>query len=233
MEAWIQQVLSSDQAGFTVLSAIFLLGLISVFTCGCNFSIIALVAGYSGTSGTSGKSKTVIWNGIFFLIGMIVSMSIIGAIIGFTSELISNSFGNYWKIAAGLISIFFGLLTMDLLPFKMPGISIIPKNPKEGILPSIIFGLTIGGLTFACSSCCNPVFPIILAVSFVKGSVIWGILLLTTYAVGYGLMFTLILVGIGLGIGKASKTFNKLAVIIKYVGGILMIAIGFYLLITF
>jgi cytochrome c-type biogenesis protein len=232
MEVWIQQVLNSDQAGFTVLSAIFLLGLISVFTCGCNFSIIALVAGYSGTTGAAGKSKTVIWNGIFFLIGMIVSMSVIGAIIGFASELISNSFGNYWKIAAGLISIFFGLLSMDFLPFKMPGISIIPKTPKAGIFSSILFGFTIGGLTLACSSCCNPVFPIVLAVSFVKGSVVWGTLLLFTYAIGYGLMFTLLLVGIGLGFGKASKSFNKFGTILKYAGGILMIVIGFYLLIT-
>ena len=232
METWIQQVLSSDQAGFTVLTAVLLLGVVSVFTCACNFSIIALVAGYSGTTSSAGKPKSVIWSGLFFLIGMIVSMSVIGAIIGFASELISNSFGNYWKIAAGLISIFFGLLSMDFLPFKMPGISIIPKTPKGGIISSIVFGLTIGGLTLACGSCCNPVFPIVLAVSFVKGSMIWGIMLMFTYAAGYGLTFSGILIAIGLGFGKASKSFNKFGTIMKYTGGIIMIVIGFYLLIT-
>lgn len=232
MEVWVQQVLSSDQASFTVLMAVFLLGLVSLFTCGCNFSIIALLAGYSGTTGSAGKSKTVIWNGLFFLIGMIFSMSVIGAIIGFASELISNSFGNYWKIAAGLIAVFFGLMSMDLLPFKMPGISIIPKTPKAGFFPSMILGLTIGGLTLACSSCCNPVFPIVLAVSFVKGSMVWGMLLMFAYSIGYGLMFTALMIGIGLGFGKASKSFEKFGLVMKYVGGITMIVIGFYLLIT-
>lgn len=232
MEQWINHILSSDQAGITVMIAVFLLGLISVFACGCNFSIIGMVAGYSGTVGSTGRVKSVVWNGIFFLLGMIVSMSIIGGIIGFASELISESFGNYWKIAAGLISIFFGLFSMDLLPFKLPGISINPVKKKDGIFASILFGLTIGGLTLACSSCCNPVFPIIMAVSFVKGSVVWGVLLLFAYALGYGITFAAIIIGIGLGFGKTSKSFSKFGKVLKYVGGILMIAIGFYLLIT-
>ena len=232
METWIQHILHSNQAGFTALAAVFLLGLISVFTCGCNYSIMAIVAGYSGASGTAGKSKAVLWNGLFFLVGMIVSMSVIGGIIGFASELISISFGHYWKIAAGLISIFFGLYAMDLLPFKIPGISITPKTPKAGIFSAMIFGLTIGGFTLVCNSCCNPVFPIVLAVSFVKGSVAWGILLLLAYAIGTGLMYSAIMVGISLGLGKTSRTFAILGMIIKYTGGIIMIIIGFYLLIT-
>jgi cytochrome c biogenesis protein CcdA len=232
MEQWIQQVLSSDQAGFTVLMAVFLFGFLSVFTCACNFSIIGIIAGYSGTLGSTGKTKAVVLNALFFFIGMIVSMAIIGGIIGFASELISNSFGNYWKIAAGLISILFGLFSMDLLPFKIPAITINANNKKSGILSSIIFGLTIGGLTLACSSCCNPVFPIIMAVSFVKGSFIWGILLMITYAFGYGLTFVAIIIGIGFGFGKTSKTFTRFGNVLKYAGGIIMILVGFYLLIT-
>lgn len=130
MEEWIQQILSSDQAGYTVLTAVFLFGLISIFTCGCNFSIIAIVAGYSGVIGSSEKAKTVVLNGILFFTGMIISMAVIGAIIGYASQLIRTSFGNYWKIAAGLISVFFGLFTLDLLPFKMPNISIHHINQK-------------------------------------------------------------------------------------------------------
>lgn len=232
MEEWINNILSSDQAGITVLIAVFLLGLISVFTCGCNFSVIGIVAGYSGTVGSSGRTKGVIWNGIFFLIGMILSMSVIGGIIGYTSELISDSFGNYWKIAAGLISIFFGLFSMDLLPFKMPGISMNSSNRKGGIVSSAIFGLTVGGLLFACSSCCNPVFPIIVAVSFVKGSTIWGVLMLFSYSLGYGITFATIIISIGLGFGKTSKSFSKFGTFMKYAGGIAMIVLGFYFLIT-
>ena len=232
MEAWIQQVLSSDQAGYTVLIAVFLFGIISVFTCACNFSIIAIVAGYSGTLGVSGKTKVIIGNSLLFLIGMLISMSVIGGIIGYASELISTSFGNYWKIAAGITAIFFGLFTMDLLPFKIPSINIRSPRHKSGILSSVIFGLTIGGLTLASGTCCNPVFPIILAVSFVKGSLIWGMLLLFVYALGYGVTFTAIMIGIGLGFGKTTRSYTKVGIVLKYVGGIILLVVGFYLLLT-
>jgi cytochrome c biogenesis protein CcdA len=232
MEDWIQQTLSSDQAGFTVLAAVFIFGIISVFSCACNFSVIGIIAGYSGTIGSTGKTKAVLLNSLFFLIGMVISMAALGGIIGYASELISVSFGNYWKIAAGLVSIFFGLLTMDFLPFKMPGVKINMEKKKTGTLASILFGLTIGGLTLACSGCCNPVFPIILAVSFVKGSFVWGMLLMVAYAFGYGLTFAAIIIGIGLGLGKTSRTFEKAGKVLKYAGGIIMIVIGFYLLIT-
>ena len=233
MEEWIHQVLTSDQAGLTVLITVFFLGLISVFTCACNFTIIGVVAGYSGTIGATGKTKIVLLNGLFFLTGIIISMAIIGGIIGYASELISDSFGNYWKIAAGLVSVFFGLFSLDLLPFKIPGININSDNRKGGFFSSLVFGLAIGGLTLACNTCCNPVFPIVLAISFVKGSSIWGILLMLAYAIGYGLTLTAIIIGIGLGLGKTSKTFVNFGKGLKYTGGIIMIVVGFYLLITF
>jgi cytochrome c-type biogenesis protein len=232
MEEWIQQVLASEQAGITVLAAVFLLGIISVFTCGCNVSILGIVVGYSGSLASEGRSKKIIWSGIYFLLGMIVSMSVIGGLVGYASELISDSFGVYWKVAAGIISVFFGLWTMDLLPFKMPGVKVNTANRRSGRFSSLIFGLTIGGLTLACSTCCNPVFPIVLAASFVKGSFIWGILLLFMYALGYGLTFAIIIVGVGLGFGTTSRNFAKFAKALKIAGGLLMIFIGFFLLLT-
>jgi len=40
------------------------------------------------------------------------------------------------------------------------------------------------------------------------------------------------MLGIGLGIGKIANTLSKFATVIKYVGGIALIIIGFYILIT-
>ncbi|MFH0895590.1 MAG: cytochrome c biogenesis protein CcdA [Bacteroidota bacterium] len=232
MESWIQDVLQSDQANISILIAVFLLGILSVFSCACNYSIIGIVAGYTGTIGSTGKTKTIFKTGFFFLIGMVISMTAVGAIIGFASESIAGNMGTYWKIAAGLISIFFGLFSMNLLPFKLPGFTIKPEKQKEGFFSSLIFGLTIGGLSLAFSTCCSPIFPIVLATSFVKGSMLWGALLMFAFALGYSLTFAAIMVGVGLGIGKTSKATKRLGTIIQYAGGILMIAIGFYLLIT-
>ena len=232
MEEWVKQILETNQSGFYVLIAVFLLGFIGVFTCACNFSIISVVAGYSSTLGTTSKTKAVFWSGIFFLIGTIFSMAFIGGIIGFASEYFNDSFANYWKIAAGLICIVFGLYSIDLFPLKFSSISIKSKNNKHSIFSSIIFGLTVGGLSTAFNSCCNPIFPIVLAASFIKGSFIWSVLMLAFFALGYGLPLAAAIVGIGIGVGKLSKTVSKISIVIKYAGGVLLIILGFYFLFT-
>ncbi|TRZ76818.1 MAG: hypothetical protein D4R97_00255 [Bacteroidetes bacterium] len=232
MNTWIHQVLSNEHATITVLVAVFLMGMISVVTCGCNFAILGVVAGYSGASSATDKSKTVWLRGIAFLFGGIISMAAIGALFGYASELISESFGNYWKVAAGLIAILFGLYSMKLLPFNLPALSIKTNQTRQGIFSAILFGLAIGGLSTALNSCCNPIFPVILAASFVKGSALWGLMMLTAFASGYGLPLAAAIVGFGLGLGKISKTLSVVGTIVTYIGGITLLVLGFYLLIT-
>ena len=71
MSEWINSILNTDQTGIIALVAVFLLGVISVFTCACNFAVIGTVAGYSGTLGATSKSKTVIASNLFFLLGTV------------------------------------------------------------------------------------------------------------------------------------------------------------------
>ena len=232
MNEWINSILNTDQTGIIALVAVFLLGVVSVFTCACNFAVIGTVAGYSGTLGATGKSKTVIASSLFFLLGTVVAMSILGSIIGFASELISASMGNYWKIGAGIILILFGVYTLDILPFKIPGLSLNFQNKKSGIAGAVLFGFIIGSLTPLVTLCCNPIFPIVAAASLVKGSAFWGFILLFTYALGFGVTLAAGMLGIGLGIGKLSKLLTKFSVAIKYAGGVTLIILGFYLLIS-
>jgi cytochrome c-type biogenesis protein len=232
METWVHQVLNSGQAGITVLIALFFLGMIGVLTCGCNYAIFAVVAGYSGSQESGSKLKTVLGSGIAFLVGAIIAMAVIGALFGYAGDWIGTRFGNYWKIAAGIICIFFGLWSMDFLPFRLPSFSVKSENRKEGILPAIIFGLTVGGISTAFNTCCNPLFPIVLAASFVKGSALWGLTMLSVFALGYALPLAVAIVGVRLGVGKLSKTISGIGKTIQYAGGILLIAMGFYFLIT-
>lgn len=232
METWIHDVLNSGQAGITVLLAVFIFGILSVLTCGCNYAIFAVIAGYSGTLATAGKARNALWSGIAFLAGAILAMAVIGGILGYAGGVFSSTFGNYWKIAAGLICIFFGLYSMDFLPFKMSSIRINTENRKTGIISAIVFGLTVGGLSSALNSCCNPLFPIVLAASFVKGSFFWGMIMLSVFALGYAAPLSLAIVGVRIGLGKLSSKVTMLVNVIKYAGGILLILMGFYFLIT-
>lgn len=215
-----------------ILTAVFLMGFLSVFTCACNFAIIGVVAGYSGASSVNTRTRISLWKGVSFLLGTMLSMSVIGALFGFAGEWISGSFGNYWKVAAGLVSILFGLYTLGLAPFRIPQLTIKPAGNRQSLFTAILFGITVGGLSAACNSCCNPFFPIVLAASFVKGSVLWGFLMLVTFAFGFGLPLSAMIIGIGFGVGKASKTLTLIVSIVKYAGGIALLGVGFYLLLS-
>jgi cytochrome c biogenesis protein CcdA len=122
--------------------------------------------------------------------------------------------------------------TLDILPFKIKGISPNFQSKKGGIAGVILFGFVMGGATSLGSLCCNPIFPVVMGASFLKGSTLWGLALLFFYALGYGVTLAAAMLGVGLGLGKISKILTKSAVIIKYVGGIALIGFGFYLLVT-
>lgn len=232
MESWIHEILGSGNAGIMVLIAVFFLGMIGVLTCACNYAVFAVVAGYSGTLAAEGKTNNSLWSGAAFLLGAVVSMAAIGAILGYAGGFLSNTIGNYWRIAAGLVCLFFGLYSMELLPFKLPALSVKTDGRKTGIFSAIIFGLTVGGLFSALNTCCNPIFPVILAASFVKGSMLWGMVMLTVFALGYATPLAVAIVGVRWGLGKMSAAIAKFGTVIKYSGGILLLIMGFYFLLT-
>ena len=233
MQEWINSVLITDQIGILVIVATFLLGVISVFTCACNFAILGSVAGYTGTLGATGKTKTIVTSSISFLVGIVIAMSIIGALISYVGGVFIETLGSYWKIGIGIILIFFGIYILDILPFKIPAISFNFQNKKTGIIRAILFGITVGGFIAISNICCNPIYPIVMAGIFVKGNILWGIFMLFFYSLGYGGVIALTMLGAGLGIGKVSNLLQKSAIFIKYAGGITLIVFGFYFLLTF
>jgi len=232
MQEWISSVISADHAGIIVFAAVFLLGVISVFTCACNFAALGVVGGYTGTLSATGKTKPIIVSSVCFLLGTVIALSAVGCLIGFAGELVSVTMGNYWKIGAGIIAIFFGVYTLDILPFKIKGISTNLQSKKSGVAGAVLFGFVMGGATSLGSLCCNPIFPIVMGASFLKGSTLWGLAMLFFYALGYGVTLAAAMLGVGLGLGKISSLLSKFAAVIKYAGGIILIVFGFYLLLT-
>lgn len=232
METWIKSLMEYGQPGALTLVAVFVLGMTAVVTCACNYALFAVVAGYSGSLSGEKRTKKALPGVLAFLAGAVISMAIMGTLFGYASSMMAATSGTWWKIVSGIICIVFGLWSMDFLPFKMPVPKIGKGEPKPGIIPAIIFGLTVGGISTAFNSCCNPVFPVILAASFIKGSALWGFLMLTSFALGYALPLSLGFAGIRWGLGKLSKPVGKIAKIVPYAGGIMLVVMGFYFLLT-
>jgi cytochrome c biogenesis protein CcdA len=92
-------------------------------------------------------------------------------------------------------------------------------------------GLFLGGGVAAFSLCCNPGIFVVLGASVLLGRVVWGMVLMAAFAVGFSLPLSAILFGVSLG--KASIKAQKLDAAIRAVAGVLLVGAGLYLLASF
>ena len=231
MQEWITQTLESPALGITVPAAAFLLGLISAIASACcALPVLGAIVGYSGTT-TVNTKKTSLPGAVFFMVGTIIAIMILGSVAAFLGQAAQISLGKYWKLFAGFIAILFGLGTLKLLPFRLQQKNRenkLQQKPFAGT--AALSGLFLGGAVSVCSMGCNPGIFIILAVVAMKGYSLWAMTILITYAIGFSLPLAAIVFGVSLG--KTIPAIKKIDSTIRIIAGILLIAAGFYFLAT-
>ena len=231
MNEWIDQILFGDSPGLAVIPAAFLVGILGALTSACNLALIAGIAGGSYTLADKGGRKGVFIVGLFFMLGTVVALGIIGAVTGFVGETAGASLGRYWKIAAGVIIIGFGLASLNLLPIGLPSMRLSGTGERSAV-GSMLYGLALGGGTATCAIGCNPVLPMALGYATLQGNTGWGAAILASFAVGYGLPLAAAIVGLGMGLGRLTRLAQKAAPVMSAISGALLLAVGFYLLVT-
>ena len=222
------QLVSSQPIG--LLFAL-LLGAVSAAasTC-CTLPALGLVAGYSGTQ-TKGNRIDIVKSALLFMLGTIVSLMIIGAVSGFVGQVAQSTLGKYWKLFAGIIAIILGLASLKLLPFNISLGNFDPSKKELNKFGSIATGFALGGIVAVSSLPCNPGILIIMGAAILQGTVLWAILLLGFYAIGFAIPLGLLLLGISLGnFTLASKGMDKA---LRWFSGGVLVIIGFYFLLTF
>jgi cytochrome c-type biogenesis protein len=232
MQEWINQIFSAPEFGLMVLPAGLLFGLITSIAClGCSAPLIAAVIGYAGSREGKEQRDTYIIAG-FFMLGTVLAFSVAGWAVGFISESVSSVFGFWGKIIIAILAIFLGFLALNLLPFKLPSFTPTTKKLPPGILGASIFGLGVGVVSVTYTmGCCGPIMlPVVLGVAALKGQAGWGALILAVFAVGYSLPLVAAILGIGLG--KMTGFFQKIAGPIQKLSGVLLIGAGIWLLFT-
>lgn len=222
------ELVSSEPLGLVFAM---LLGTVSAAasTC-CTLPALGLVAGYSGTQQQKNK-KDIVKSAVLFMLGTIVSLMIIGAISGFIGQVAQSSLGKYWKVFAGVIAVILGLASLKLLPFNISFGKINTTKKELGPLGQILTGFALGGIVAVCSLPCNPGIFIVMGAAILQGAVLWAMLLLGFYAIGFALPLGLLMLGVSLGnFTLASKGMDKA---IRWLAGAILIIIGFYFLFTF
>jgi cytochrome c biogenesis protein CcdA len=208
-----------------------ILGMVSAATSACcTLPALGILVGYSGTR-VEANRKDVFKSAMFFTLGTVLSLMIIGGIAGFVGQVAQNALGRYWKIFAGVVAVLFGLATLKLLPFKLSLGNYGKAIYSSGKIGAVLAGIIMGGTVAVSSLPCNPGIFIVLGAAILQGQVIWATLLLAMFAVGFSLPLGAVLLGVSLG--KTSLVARNADVAIRWISGVVLLIAGFYFLITF
>lgn len=217
-----------ENAGYGPLSLVFslIVGILSaVASACCTLPIIGALAGYSLIRKEDRSS--VLRSGLRFMTGSIFTFMAIGIAVIFAGQTIRSVTGDYWKIGVGCAAIIFGIGALDLFPFKLPKLNLLPGRSSAASFWPGIAGIVFGGAIAISSLPCNPGIFIILGAAVLQQHSFWAVINLAAYAIGFSIPLTLLV--FGLSIGKSLLRLQKAEKIIRIVAGIALIAAGIYL----
>ena len=229
----ITDALQAASMGPVALPLAFLLGLVSaVASACCTLPAMGVLVAYSGTRQDTNRRGALV-SAVWFLVGTTLALIILGFVAGLVGQAAQAFLGRYWKLFAGVVAVLFGLATLKLLPFKLPSLA-----RKEGVssasggkMGAVLGGLFLGGGVAAVSLPCNPGIYIVIGASILMGRILWGMVLMAAFGIGFSLPLTAILLGVSLG--KASIKAQKADTAIRTVAGVLLVVAGLYLLASF
>lgn len=139
-----------------------LLGIVSAATSACcTLPALGVLIGYFGAREESNR-RAAVSSVVFFTVGTILSLMIIGGIAGYVGQAAQTSLGRYWKVFAGIVAIVFGLATLKLLPFNLSLGGSDKAISRSRSLGPAAAGLLMGGGVAASSLPCNPGIFIVL-----------------------------------------------------------------------
>lgn len=228
---WIEQVLRSPGFSFAAFPASLAMGLITAVTSCCNVAIIASVVGFAGSRPDTSRRRDAISTSLFFMVGTIISLSVLGLLIGHFSGLVGTNLRRYGIALMGFAVILAGLAALKLLPFRLPSIDVSKIKIPRGPFGASAFGLVVGAASITCTlACCGPLLPLVFGVAAVRGQGLWGATILAMFAIGFSLPLAALMLGVGLG--RTTALAQRALKPIKWVAGIGLIGIGFWMLAT-
>lgn len=213
---------------FLAFIAVFLGGVLTSFT-PCVYPMIPITIAYIG--GRSGGSRLKGFSlSIFYVIGIAVTYSALGAFAALTGKFFGSASTNpIIYLAVGNIFILLGLSMLDAFTIPIPSFLAGRRtgNKSGGRIGAFLVGLLAGTVAAPCTA---PVLGVVLTFVAAKQQVVYGVSLLFVFSIGLGTL--LIIAGTFAGFMSSLPKSGNWSVIIKKLFGWLMIAAGEYFLIT-
>lgn len=201
----------------------FIAGMASFFS-PCVLPLIPVYVAYLGGV-VNGKAK-LLNNSLGFVLGFTVIFLLLGASATLLGQFLLANQIILQKIA-GLIIIIFGLQLIEVI--NIPFLNIQRrrqvKNQGTGFWQSVLFGLAFGS---GWTPCIGPILGSILALASTTGSLIQGMSLLFSYALGLAIPFILAALLMDSLKDKWSKVIKK-TIWFSRLAGVLLILFGIML----
>lgn len=203
--------------------AAFLGGALVSFT-PCIYPLIPITVGYIGTNSSGSKLK-----GLFLSLMYVTGVAITYAFLGILAVSTGTIFGRFTTLPlvqaiVGIVIVLFGLSMWDLFDIPLLNFVKLPAHRKNSYFSAFFLGLSSG---LVISPCLTPVLGAILSYLTTQKNLLYGGLLLLSFA--YGMGAVLILVGTFSAILPKP---GKWSLYIKKAGGVVLIIMGLYLIIN-
>ncbi|MDP3767120.1 MAG: cytochrome c biogenesis protein CcdA [Dehalococcoidia bacterium] len=208
--------------GFLVaLGVSFLGGMVSSAVCPCTLPVGLGMASVAGASEVQARRQGLKIATAFFA-GIVINLTVLGALLGRLGALTTESFGRYWALAMAILSLLAAGAAFRGLGLKLSQLEALRRPGLAGA-----FGY---GFVFSLGTSVAPLL-LLFTVSAASGRPEYGFLLAFTFGLGRGLPF--LLAGL---IGGAVTRFTGLGRwgrAIQVVSGCTLVAVSIYYANTF
>lgn len=209
-----------EQAGLTSLGIGFLLGFVFTFNPVALASIPVSLAYVTKAH----EPKTATLYGGMFILGMVVTQTLLGLIAGFGGHWVGQLVGREWGLVLGPALILLGLMWPGWIRLPLPSISVRAKRAGSG------WGAVVLGASFAVAVCpfCTPALVVLLGIAAGIGSPLFGGTLLFAFAMGRAV--PIILGAVAVGWLESLSVLQRYQKAFEIVGAVTLILAGLYML---
>lgn len=195
-------------------------------------SYVAFITGLSFEKLTSAGDRAVVrrltaTNSLAFIAGFSLVFILLGASASIIGQWLYD-YQDWLRIGGGILIIVFGLFIAGFLKldFLMRDRRFHLRGKPAGYIGTFLVGMTFA---IGWTPCVGPVLGTILLYASTKGSVLYGMGLLSVYSLGLGLPFFISAYAIN-GFLSHMRTFHRFMRAIMLLSGIVLIAFGIMLL---
>lgn len=226
---WLSQFETfAGQHQILALFAAYVGGVLASFT-PCTYPMMPITVAFVGAKAQGSRWKGFLLSS-FYVFGLAIVYSLLGAFAAFTGELFGSLTANKWTyFVVGNICLFFGLAMLEVIPLTPPAFlnRIQVRNiPGHDILSSILLG---GASALVVSTCTTPVLGVLLTIVATTQNPVWGMGMLFSFSFGIGSL--VILVGTFTGLLTSLPRAGVWMRRVQRLFGVLMILAAEYLFI--